>query len=283
MEDPASSLDQQHAEDLMRPPAPATPGNQQEQLIEDTEQQAPLPVETSDTDEPSSPIQASVEDSGNSNPTESSLEATIRKYIPDKSELAISLELRETYAYIFGNNTQGSTNVQSDLECIDGYLTQQEAREGPSLLVIQDANIHWAKALCAKYPEALSPEILAGYLIRFDKIPSTYGKTDAIGSYLEKLYPDAGFRVDLSGGFMLVERSDTWQGLENRFNLDFVVGSYHGDTSTHLSAEALDSFSTNKPGTRSDVFERDEQNSWRRISVHLSCIRLAVDFRKTRR
>lgn len=92
MEDLAPSPDPQNGEDLMRPPAPATPGYQLEQLIEDAEQHAPLPVQSSDADEPSSRIEASEQASDESDPTEVSLEDTIRKYIPDNSDLANSLE-----------------------------------------------------------------------------------------------------------------------------------------------------------------------------------------------
>ena len=164
MEDLASSLDRQTAEDLMRPPAPATPGYQLEQLIEHTEQHAPPSVQFSDSGEPPSPREASEQSSDDSDSigvsleetdmTGLSLEDTIRKYVPDGSELAISLEQRDTTARIFSDGDEYAIKEQSGFK-INTFLDYAEAFKRPSLLVIQDANIHWSKALCAKYPYSL--------------------------------------------------------------------------------------------------------------------------------
>ena len=127
----------------------------------------------------------------------------------------------------------------------------------------------------------LTPELLAGHIIRFDNIPETYDKPDAIKSHVEKLYHNAHFTVSSSGSFMSINMDDSFARQDHRFNLDFIVGSYHGEASTHLNKTLDDVFHSNKLNNRSDVFERDEQNNWRRISVRLSCIRLAADYRKT--
>jgi hypothetical protein len=290
MEDLVLSLDRQNAEDLMRPTAPAAPGYQSEQLIEHTEQHAPPSVQSPDAGEPSSPREASEQASDDSDPngvsleetdmTGLSLEDTIRKYVPDGSDIAISLEQRQTLACYVGDGFEAASLQQSDSE-INRFLDWAEARERPYLLVIQDASIHWSKALCAKYPDSLTPELLAGHIIRFDKIPPTYGEPDAIESHLEKLYHNANFTVSSSGSFMSIDMDETFTWEEHRFNLDFIVGSYHGEASAHLSKIIKDSSRRCKLNKRSDVFERDEQNNWRRISVRLSCIRLAADFRKT--
>jgi hypothetical protein len=213
--------------------------------------------------------------------TDLSFEDTIRKYIPDKSDLAFSLEERHTWACLVGDGIEWSTEEQSNVNMIKNYLVRAEARERPSLLVIQDANIHWSKALCAKYPKALSPELLARHIIRFDKLPSTYGTLDAIKGYLWTQYPDAGFKVSSFDSFMSIRTEGTFQDEENRFNLDFIVGSYHDDASTQIRIVDMSPSSKRILTNRSDVFERDEQDDWRRISVRLSCFRLAADFRKT--
>jgi hypothetical protein len=127
----------------------------------------------------------------------------------------------------------------------------------------------------------LSPELLAGHAIRIDKILTTCGDVNAIESYLDKLYPDAGFMVSSSGSFVSVDMKGTYQDGENRFNLNFIVGSYHGEAPQHLSIATKGSHFIRDLDNRSEVFERDEQNNWRRISVRLSCFRLAADFRKT--
>ena len=289
MEDLASSLDRQNAEDLMRPPAPATPGYQLEQLIEHTEQHAPPSVQFSDSGEPPSPREASEQSSDDSDSigvsleetdmTGSSLEDTIRKYVPDGSDLAISLEQRQTLAWQVGDGTSQFLAEQSDLdEILVSRLTTNWT--SPCLLVIQNPNIHWSKILCARFPESCSPELLAGHIIRFDKIPSTYGEIGSIESRLATLYPGAGFKVFPLDSFMSIYMDDTITQGEHRFNLDFIAGSYHGEAFTHLSKTIKADFRTYQLNNREDVFERDEQNNWRRISVRLSCIRLAADFRK---
>lgn len=290
MEDLVSSLDRQNAEDLMRPTAPSAPGYQLEQLMEHTEQHAPPSVQISDSGEPSSPRGGSEQASDDSDPngvsleetdmTGLSLEDTIRKYVPDGSELAISLEQRDTTAFLV-NSDGFQCSAPGQSSDFDKFLDWAEARERPSLLVIRDANIHWSKALCAKYPDSLTPEFLAGYIIRFDKIPETYDKPNAIKSHVEKLYHNAYFTVSSSGSFMSIDMAGEITQREDRFNLDFIVGSYHGEASKHISKTMEDSSRRIKLNNRSDVFERDEQNNWRRISVRLLCIRLAADYRKT--
>lgn len=281
MEDLALSLDRQNAADLMRPQAPATPEHRVEQPIKDTEQYAPLPVLSPDADKPSSPIEASQQDSGFSDSSRLSLEDTIRKSIPDKSDLANSLGQRHTWACLIGDGIEWTTEEQSDLDEINERLNKAEARGRPSLLVIQDANIHWVKALCTKYPNSLRPELLARHIIRFDKFQFTNSIDDAIQSYLWTHYPDAGFRVTSEGRFMSISTRGMFEDEENQFNLDFIVGSYRGDASTHInSVDTRRRYRRTLIG-RSDVFEKDEQKNWRRISVRLSCFRLAADFRKT--
>lgn len=260
MEDLVSSLDRQNAEDLMRPTAPATPGYQSEQLMEHTDQHAPPSVQSSDTGEPSSPREASEQASDDSDSigvsleetdmTGLSLEDTIRKYVPDGSDLAISLRQRETTACIVQDGYQFATKNSETDELLD----MAEACKRPSLLVIQDANIHWSKALRAKYPNSLTPELLAGHIIRFDKIPSTYGETYSIEGRLATLYPDARFKVSSSGSFMSVDMVDTITQEEHRFSLDFIVGSYHGEASTHLSKIIKDITLEYELYNRSDVF-----------------------------
>lgn len=100
MDDLAPSSDQQDAEDWMYSPAPAPPGRQLEQVKEGTEQQAPSPVQQPDADEPSLPTQASAQAFDDSDSTEVSFEDTIRNYIPDESDLALSLQQRHTFAWI---------------------------------------------------------------------------------------------------------------------------------------------------------------------------------------
>ena len=297
MEDLVSSLDRQNAEDLMRPTAPATPGYQSEQLMEHTEQHAQPSVQFPDSGEPSSPREASEQASDDSDSIGVSLEETdmavlsledtIRKYVPDGSELAISLEQRDTTARIFSDGFNATSNENPGFK-INEFLDWAEARERPSLLVIQDANIHWSKALCAKYPDSLTPELLAGHIICFHEITSTPGETDSIESRLATLYPDAGFKVSSSDSFMSIDMDKTFTWEEHQFNLDFIFDSYHGEASTHLSKTIENCFRANGRSSRangrssrSDVFEKDEQNNWRRISVRLSYIRLAADYRKT--
>jgi hypothetical protein len=147
MEDLALSLDRQNAEDLMRPPAPATPGSQLEQLTGDKEQHAPPPFRVPDSDELSSLVDASELASNFSDLTGVSLEEadltdlsfedTIRKYIPDKSDLATSLKQRDTFACLVGDGIEWVTKEQSDLDEINRRLVWAEAHERPSLLVIQ--------------------------------------------------------------------------------------------------------------------------------------------------
>lgn len=283
MEDLALSLDRQNAEDLMRIPVLAAPGYQLEQSMEGTESHAPLPVQSPDADKPSSPIEASQQDPGISDSSRLSLEDTIRKYIPDKSDLATSLEQRNTFACLVGDGIERTTEERSDHNKINDFLVQAETPGRPSLLVVQDANIHWSKVLCARYPKSFSPELLAGHIIRFDKIPiipSTYSKRDDIQSYLNTLYPDAEFTLYSSGNFMSINMNDRFHLANDEFNLDFIAGSYHGEASTHLRRVSHRPIKSSH--NRLDVFERNEQNNWRRISVRLSCHRLALDFRKTR-
>ena len=284
MEDLALSLDRQNAEDLMRPPAPALPVHQVEQLIKDTEQHAPLQGQVSDADEPSPPIQTSGQDLGNSDPTDSSFEHTIRKYMPENSDLAISLEERHTFACIVGDDDfQKGTDAQSSLNDIKDFLALAEGLEKPALLIIQDANIHWSKALCARYPKILSPELLAAHVIHFDEIPivkSTDGKPKSIESYLDRSCPEAGFSVSWSGDFMSIGMEGILRAKKDQFNLDFVVGLHHGEASAHPGVFFERSMFRRRLAKCSDVFKRDEQANWKRISGRLSYFRLASDLRK---
>jgi hypothetical protein len=280
MEDLALSLDRRNAEDLMRPPAPATPGCQLDQLIKAIQ----------DPDEPSSLIEACEPVPGDSDPTgvslegKLSLEDTIRKYIPDLSDSALATKERKSRCWMVNDQDIIPT---SDKYLIDSIRTSSRRSKRLDLLIIQDVNLDWCKALCAKYKAALDPETIMGHIVRFDKISPATDDAQAVESDLARRYPGLRFQTCSSGNFTATQanRSSYSQPFaidESNLRLNLVVEASRGKAREHLSKLRLEDQLFWDLSVRQEILELDDLNEQRRISAQVSCFRLEADFCKIR-
>lgn len=139
MEDLALSIDRQNAEEWMRPIALATPGCRPDQPTGDThssEQRTQVFDQLSPANQP-----------------EVSFEDTIRRYVPDGSNIALSLEQRESSLWlVYEGGNALSSNKKPDLNEIIAPFSSIGESINPSILGIEDINLEWCKALCARYP-----------------------------------------------------------------------------------------------------------------------------------
>lgn len=280
MEDLALSLDRRNAEDLMRPPAPATPGCQLDQPIKAIQ----------DPDEPSSLIEACEPVPGDSDSTgvslegKLSLEDTIRKYIPDESDLALAFKERKSRSWMV--NDQGIIPT-SDKYLMDSFRTSSRRSKQLELLIIQDVNLDWCKALCAKYKAALDPEIIMGHIVRFDKISPAVDDAQAVESDLAGRYPGLRFGMCSSGNFTAFEAigpasSPSFAADGSKFRLNLVVEASRGKAREHLSEVRIKHPFFWKSVFRQMILKSDSLNEQRRISAWVSCLRLEADFCKIR-
>ena len=279
MEDLALSLDRRNAEDLMRPPAPATPGCQLDQV-----------KAIQDPDEPSSLIEACEPVPGDSDPTgvslegKLSLEDTIRKYIPDDSDLALAFKKRKSRFWMV--NDQEIT-LTDDEDLMDSFQTSSRRSKQLELLIIQDVNLDWCKALCAKYKAALDPETIMGHIVRFDKISPATDDAQAVESDLARRYPGLTFGTCSFGNFTSIKAnrsadSEPFATDESKFRLNLVVEASRSKAREHLSSlKIIDLLFCNSP-VRQEILELDDLNEQRRISAQVSCFRLEADFCKIR-
>jgi len=198
MEDLASAIDQQNAEDLLRPPALDTPEPRQEQPIE----VAPASEEHAQSP---GPCVLPVEDSGHNNNDagipQMSLEDVIRRRIPDDSELGRSIRQRCSF---FSAVSHDGTQIPGDPRYFDLDVVRSELQRKGSL-IIEDINVDCGKTLCAAYPGVLHPEIMAEHIVRFDEISAVPGIEAEVVRSLESCYPDAEFKAEILGDSMTVQ------------------------------------------------------------------------------
>jgi hypothetical protein len=280
MEDLALSLDRRNAEDLMRPPAPATPGCQLDQLIKAIQ----------DPDEPPSLIEACEPVPGDSDPTgvslegKLSLEDTIRKYIPDDSDLALAFKKRKSRFWMV--NDQEIT-LMDDEDLMDSFQTSSRRSKQLELLIIQDVNLDCYKALCAKYKAALDQENIMGHIVRFDKISPAMDNAQAVESDLAGRYPGLTFGTWSSGNFTAIQATSSADSQpfatdESNFRFNLVVEASRAKAREHLSRLRIRHLFFWGSSVRQEILELDDLNEQRRISAQVSCVRLEADFCKIR-
>lgn len=146
-------------------------------------------------------------------------------------------------------------------------------------LIVQDINLEWCKTLCAKYPVALCPELLAEHTIRFDDVLASHKNIADTKKALASRYPNARIDLESSGDFIAVRTTCSRASSNtNGFHLDLKVAILSGEVQSysHLMNTVF-----KRVNVRRDVFSRDFSNTWRRISSRMSCFQLEPSFCKT--
>jgi hypothetical protein len=202
MEKPARSTDQRNATDRASASELAAHEFQQDQLtdsIRHRDQFVAVPEQPTLHERPVDPAEQPKQDGDNTGAATLSMEETLKRYIPDDSDMARSIKQQKTQVWSIAEDDHWWHEGELNLDRL--RKLQVQSTEGYIVLFIQDSNLDWCKALCAEYPGVLSPEDLAEHVIRFDGLPSTHLEWDprGIGEKLGSLYPTAKIRVQPSG------------------------------------------------------------------------------------
>jgi hypothetical protein len=289
MEDLALSIDARNVEDLMRRSLFAKPELRQDQLLSLTyvqEQATTISHQLSHTEEHVTSTEIPSRGRNSTSESPFSLEDTNRKYVPDGSGLALSMEQRKsTLRFIGSKGFDWGDQKMSDFSEVDGLraMSNRDMQPGQSsILIITDINIDLCKVLCARYPGALHPEHLAGHIIRYDGLVSEYENTELTERDLATRYPGAGNRMSSMGNLIAMQRPNSEKPEGSAIHLRFVVETLDGNA--HNVLNLMNRFDELKVAHgvpfRQDVFQRDELNKWRCISMHMSCFLLDSDLCK---
>jgi hypothetical protein len=217
-----------------------------------------------------------------------SLEDTIRKYIPHQSDLALAFKERKTRFWAMNDQHYISESSEyCGLDLVDTFRSSASRSKQLNLLIIQDVNFDWCKALCARYKAALDLEIIMGHIVRFDEISSAMDNAQAVKSDLARRYPSLRFEVYPSGNLTAIEAivSADYQSFatdESKFRLNLVVEASRGKAREHSSELGNKIPFFWKSAVRQEILESDGLNEQRRVSARVSCLRLEADFCKIR-
>jgi hypothetical protein len=262
MEDLVTEIDEQNKDDWTSPPPRlAAPECQQDRLTESIHHRnrfAVMSIEPAHDPEPDIPAEDVKYDDDDAGTARLSMEETLRKYISDDSELANSIRQRESRLWIIDDTDNVWPVSHLDLDRVRIRLGM--SAEGGIVLFIQDINLEWCKKLCAKYPEVLSPQILAEHVIRLDKLPPTHGSRQSIEECLTLLYP--GATIECSRDYVSIQmKHESTQPTANGFHFDMESG--------------MPSIEVRK--FRQEVFSRHAFNTWKRSSSRMTCVQLEED------
>ncbi|KAM0717871.1 hypothetical protein Q7P37_006203 [Cladosporium fusiforme] len=210
-----------------------------------------------------------------------SFEDTLWKYIPEDSDLALSIKQRKCVYSFRGDNsfTLGPEEAVLSAHEVLGYFSDLYGPSSPihRTLIIQDINLDWCKALCSGFPGAIDPDFIARHIIHFDKLPAVYEMED-LQNDLTKRYPHAGTSIESSGNFLGVQMSLSNYAIGgNGFHIDLQIEPSSSEAQQHIRY-----LRNARPfASQWDFFERDESNKWRRRSTRVSCCRLEECFCKS--
>lgn len=279
MDDLALSLDRQNAENFSRSPELATSGRQQDH----ESRQLLLPsLQRSDI----SLASARISDHcfGDVNLAAKSLEDILRKFMPDDSDMALSLNNRKSSVMFM--STFGERLIplghEPNFDEVNFYRNSVSRPKGLGTLVIEDVNLKCYQKLCAKYPGVTDPAIFAEHIVRFDDLPVPHGNVRTINERLVTDYPDAVVNVNSSGNFMAIKMRGHYDhldelhfGWKHGFHLDTRLEATHGEAQKHI-LKILGGL--RRHGYRADAYERDAPSYWRRISCRTTCFHLEAGF-----
>lgn len=208
-----------------------------------------------------------------------SVDGVIRRYIPEDSKAALSMKQRKSvywYVHYFGYVER--TRATSALSLIKRRRISSQHLEQPEILLVEDIDLDQCKALCAEYPATLHPVLSAEHIIRFDEIHSTSNSVDAIRQDLKLRYPRAGIKVQSSDKLMVVEA----EFLDDAPMVDDNERALHLDFTVETSQLSKFGPPRGGRGFREDVFQQlDALNTWKLMSVRMSCFELDTNLCKT--
>jgi hypothetical protein len=216
-------------------------------------------IQTSHDSEPDMPAEDVRCDGDDTNTAKLSMEETLRKYIPDDSELAASIKQRESKLWVVGDSGNEWPVTDLDLDYVKVRFMGKSAEAG-IILFIQDINLDWCKKLCEKYPKVLSPQILAEHVIRFDELPPTHESRQNrkdIEECLQLLYPNT----------LILQSPDFMSIHMDHGSTQSNTNGFHFDVENKMPCLDAKRF-------RQDVLSRDTSNTWKRISSRMTCVQL---------
>jgi hypothetical protein len=269
------SIDQRNATDRASASEPAAHECQQDRLpdpIRHRDQFVAVPEQPTLHERPVDLAEQPEQDGDNAGAATLSMEETLKRYIPDDSDMARSIKQRKTQVWSIAEGDHWWHEGELNLDRL--RKLQVQSTEGYIVLFIQDSNLDWCKALCAEYPGVLSPEDLAEHVIRFDGLPSTHLEWDPrdIGEKLGSLYPTAKIRVQPSSNLLCTQvTAERAESETSGFHLDVASGISSSEHKRHVPSLLVPDTTSR---FRRDVFSKDASNTWRRISSRMSCVRL---------
>jgi hypothetical protein len=277
MEDLVASIDEQNRNDWTSPPprlaTPKCPQDRPTESIQHRGQHVVTPAQPTLHDEPVNLAEHPRQDGDAIGATTISMDETLRKYIPEDAELVTSIKERKSRLWMID---ESGLKFSEDEPQFDQVNLSRLANVD-TVLLIQDINLDWCEKLCAKYPDALSPQILAEHIIRFDQLPTIHGSPQSLPVYkglLASLYSTSKIMVEAEFSGDLVSLEVMGGGPESEkygFHLDVAIEAPSSDNKRNI--RGLEYFPP-RSNLRRDIFSRDTSNIWRRASSRMSCVQL---------